>query len=191
MLKLTIDLGVQIDATLYTDVSATIGFGQRQGLGMLRHIRVQYLWLQERFRNRRKEGSIAMSHSASQADTAQAENHEQATLTSSAVPKLVRLQRALRAVFARSFMYTLAAMEAAKMVFQIGFMFKRTPHLTPRQSPRPLANRPLYLVVGDRTVKCERRPPSPVSELLCEVAESPSKPPPQGVHFSPDSARSR
>ena len=33
---------------VHTDASATIGIISRQGLGRLRHINVQYLWLQER-----------------------------------------------------------------------------------------------------------------------------------------------
>ncbi len=51
MLALAVDLGVVLDARLHTDASATIGIVQRQGLGKLRHIGVQYLWLQERVRD--------------------------------------------------------------------------------------------------------------------------------------------
>ena len=51
MVALAADLGVAIEARLHTDASATLGIVQRQGLGKLRHIGVQYLWLQERVRD--------------------------------------------------------------------------------------------------------------------------------------------
>ncbi len=44
------DLGYDFNAMLHTDASATLSIAQRQGLGKLRHIRVQYLWVQERLR---------------------------------------------------------------------------------------------------------------------------------------------
>ena len=42
------DFGHDLDAMLHTDASATLGIVQRQGLGKLRHIRVQYFCVQER-----------------------------------------------------------------------------------------------------------------------------------------------
>ena len=45
------DLGIQLDATVHSDASAALGIVQRQGLGRLRHIRVQYLWVQDRLRH--------------------------------------------------------------------------------------------------------------------------------------------
>ncbi len=44
------DLGQEVDATVHTDAIATLGIVQRQGLGKLRHVRVQYLWVQDRVR---------------------------------------------------------------------------------------------------------------------------------------------
>ncbi len=51
LIALASDLGISLEAKLHTDASATLGIVQRQGLGKLRHINVQYLWLQERVRN--------------------------------------------------------------------------------------------------------------------------------------------
>ena len=45
------DLGVTLNATVHCDASAALGIVQRQGLGRLRHIRVQYLWVQDRLRH--------------------------------------------------------------------------------------------------------------------------------------------
>ena len=50
------DLGDVLDARVHTDASATLGMVNRQGLGKLRHVKVQYLWLQERVR--RKDLSV-------------------------------------------------------------------------------------------------------------------------------------
>ncbi len=44
------DLGIALDATVHSDASAALGIVQRRGLGKLRHIRVQYLWVQDRLR---------------------------------------------------------------------------------------------------------------------------------------------
>ncbi len=44
------DLGMQLDATVHSDASAALAIAQRQGLGKLRHLKVQYLWVQERVR---------------------------------------------------------------------------------------------------------------------------------------------
>ncbi len=56
MVAIAADLGIEIDAQLHTDASATLGIVQRQGLGKLRHIGVHYMWLQERVR----DGSMAV-----------------------------------------------------------------------------------------------------------------------------------
>ncbi len=45
------DLGYSMSATVHTDASATLGIVQRQGLGKLRHVKVQYLWVQDRVRS--------------------------------------------------------------------------------------------------------------------------------------------
>ena len=45
------DLGVQLPSRLWTDSSATMGICNRQGLGKLRHINTQTLWIQQRVRD--------------------------------------------------------------------------------------------------------------------------------------------
>ena len=42
------DLGDDVTIGVYSDATAAIAISQRQGLGKLRHIETQYLWLQER-----------------------------------------------------------------------------------------------------------------------------------------------
>ena len=42
------DFGDHLDAGLWSDASAAIAISQRSGLGKLRHIQTQYLWLRER-----------------------------------------------------------------------------------------------------------------------------------------------
>ena len=46
------DLGVRREGKVHCDSSAAIGIVHRRGLGKLRHIDVQYLWLQQRIRNK-------------------------------------------------------------------------------------------------------------------------------------------
>ena len=46
------DFGMNLNAKVHTDASAALGIVNRQGLGKLRHIRVQYLWLQGRVKAR-------------------------------------------------------------------------------------------------------------------------------------------
>ena len=46
------DLGETLNATVKTDSSAALGIVQRSGLGKVRHLNVQYLWLQERVYNK-------------------------------------------------------------------------------------------------------------------------------------------
>ena len=48
MISMGADFGEQLDGTVYSDSSAALGIVIRTGLGKLRHIRVQYLWLQEK-----------------------------------------------------------------------------------------------------------------------------------------------
>ena len=50
MMALGRDLGVSLEATVNTDASAALGIIQRQGLGKLRHISTQFLWVQEKVR---------------------------------------------------------------------------------------------------------------------------------------------
>ena len=45
------DLGIKVDAKIYSDASAALAISQRQGLGKLRHLKVQFLWVQERIRS--------------------------------------------------------------------------------------------------------------------------------------------
>ena len=42
------DLGDEMTVGVYSDASAAIAISQRLGLGKLRHIETQYLWLQEK-----------------------------------------------------------------------------------------------------------------------------------------------
>ena len=48
IMALAIDFGIELEARVHTDASATLGVINRKGLGRLRHINVQYLWLQDR-----------------------------------------------------------------------------------------------------------------------------------------------
>ena len=50
LLSVARDLGLQLDALVHSDASAALAIAQRQGLGKLRHLKVQYLWVQERIR---------------------------------------------------------------------------------------------------------------------------------------------
>ena len=51
MLSIGRDLGLDMRATLHSDASAALGIIQRQGVGKLRHISTQFLWIQEKTRN--------------------------------------------------------------------------------------------------------------------------------------------
>ena len=46
------DFGMVVDARLWTDSTAALGMVHREGLGRTRHIQVQYLWLQEKVRDK-------------------------------------------------------------------------------------------------------------------------------------------
>ena len=52
VISLLKDFGIQENATIHTDASATIGIVHRQGLGKLRHLNVQYLWIQDKVKNK-------------------------------------------------------------------------------------------------------------------------------------------
>ena len=41
------DMGLLYDGTIYADASAALGIAMRRGIGKVRHIRTQSLWLQE------------------------------------------------------------------------------------------------------------------------------------------------
>ena len=44
------DFGKDMEGMVHTDASAALGIVKRQGLGKLRHLRVQYLWIQDKVR---------------------------------------------------------------------------------------------------------------------------------------------
>jgi hypothetical protein len=46
------DVGVKIDVKIWIDAKAALGIIGRQGLGKVRHIEVQDLWLQEKVRSK-------------------------------------------------------------------------------------------------------------------------------------------
>ena len=52
LISLARDLGLQLDAKVHSDASAALAIAQRQGLGKVRHLRVQYLWVQEKVRRK-------------------------------------------------------------------------------------------------------------------------------------------
>ena len=57
LMALAPDFGIQLEARAHTDASATLGIINRKGLGRLRHMNVQYLWLQEKV----KKGELRVS----------------------------------------------------------------------------------------------------------------------------------
>ena len=50
LISLAKDLGHEIRGTIHSDANAALGIVAREGLGKLRHVRVQYLWIQDRVR---------------------------------------------------------------------------------------------------------------------------------------------
>ena len=50
MISIAGDLGYHLSGRVRSDASAALGIVNRQGLGKLRHINVQYLWLQAKVR---------------------------------------------------------------------------------------------------------------------------------------------
>ena len=53
---MALDLGQSIDAVVHSDASAALAIAQRKGLGKVRHLKVQYLWIQDRI----KHGDLAV-----------------------------------------------------------------------------------------------------------------------------------
>ena len=49
--SLLADIGIQLPLRVWTDSTATIGICGRQGLGKLRHVDTQCLWIQQRVRD--------------------------------------------------------------------------------------------------------------------------------------------
>ena len=54
LISLAADLGIKVEVMIHSDASAALGIVAREGLGKLRHINVQYLWIQTRV----SEGSL-------------------------------------------------------------------------------------------------------------------------------------
>ena len=52
MMSMAAALGIQVGGRIESDASAALGIVQRHGLGKLRHINVQYLWLQSKVRDK-------------------------------------------------------------------------------------------------------------------------------------------
>ncbi len=50
MISLAMDFGMHLDGRAHSDASAAIGMVNRTGAGKLRHVRVQYLWIQDMVR---------------------------------------------------------------------------------------------------------------------------------------------
>ena len=47
MISMAGDFGITLNGRVHTDSSAAVGICTRKGLGKVRHIKVQYLWLQD------------------------------------------------------------------------------------------------------------------------------------------------
>ena len=45
------DMGVRVGVEIHTDATAAKGIASRRGLGKVRHLEVQYLWVQEKVAN--------------------------------------------------------------------------------------------------------------------------------------------
>ena len=45
------DLGSNLEMRIHTDANATLGIVRREGLGKLRHVKVQFLWMQDRLKD--------------------------------------------------------------------------------------------------------------------------------------------
>jgi hypothetical protein len=52
MVALMEDLGYSLDARVHSDSSAAIGISNRKGLGKLRHLNVQFLWVQDKIKDK-------------------------------------------------------------------------------------------------------------------------------------------
>ena len=66
MISMAADFGESLSAIVYSDSVAALGICTRVGLGKVRHIKVQYLWLQERI----TEGDLAVRKVAREANPA-------------------------------------------------------------------------------------------------------------------------
>ena len=53
IVAMTKDFGDEVEAYMYADASAAIGVAGREGLGRIRHLDTQSLWLQQALRKRR------------------------------------------------------------------------------------------------------------------------------------------
>ena len=51
LVSLAADFGYDLQSIVNSDASAALAIAQRQGLGKLRHIRVQWLWIQEQVKD--------------------------------------------------------------------------------------------------------------------------------------------
>ena len=47
IISLLADMGVHVGGEVFSDSTAALGIAQRQGIGKLRHVRTQALWVQE------------------------------------------------------------------------------------------------------------------------------------------------
>ena len=47
LIAYAVDLGIALEGEVYTDSSAALGISQRAGIGKVRHLRTQGLWVQE------------------------------------------------------------------------------------------------------------------------------------------------
>ena len=51
ILSMAMDFGRSLDAVVHSDASAALAIAQRKGLGKVRHLKVQYLWIQDRVKH--------------------------------------------------------------------------------------------------------------------------------------------
>ena len=79
LLALASDMGHDMHATVHSDSSAAIGITQRKGLGKLRHIRVQMLWVQDGLK--RREYSLQKIDGADNVSDVLTKNVDAGTLT--------------------------------------------------------------------------------------------------------------
>ena len=79
LLALASDMGHDMHATVHSDSSAAIGITQRKGLGKLRHIRVQMLWVQDGLK--RREYSLQKIDGADNVSDILTKNVDAGTLT--------------------------------------------------------------------------------------------------------------
>ena len=52
MISVGSDLNIPMSGQLWSDSSAAIGIASRRGLGKVKHLHTQYLWIQERVKNK-------------------------------------------------------------------------------------------------------------------------------------------